>query len=360
MNIKYRKILFVFSLFAVLFTQSCSDDPEPIKPGTDGFFIVNEGGFGNGNASVSFYDRTTDQVTNDVFAAKNGRPLGDQAQSMTVFEGKGYILVQGSGKIEVIDADNYSSIATITEGIESPRYFVGISPAKAYVSDWGADGLTGTVKVIDLTSNAVTKTIPTGRGANRMLRLGNLLYVTNVGGYDNDNTVKVINTGSDAITATITVGDNPNSIQSDNSGNIWVAASGAMAYNEDWSIDEANSTKGTISKISPNNTEVFRLSVGEVIYGGPGNLSAAPDGETLYYTYKGAVYSMSSTATTLPTAPFISKNYYGFSVDPFNGNLIGTVAPNFSAAGSIEVLNASGTMLDTYTVGIAPNGVAFK
>lgn len=360
MNHKYRNVLVAFSLFAILFTQSCSDDPEPIKPGADGFFIVNEGGFGNGNTSVSFYDRATDQVTNDVFAAKNGRPLGDQAQSMTVFEGRGYIIVQGSGKIEVIDASDYSSIATISDNIESPRYFVGISSAKAYVSDWGADGITGTIKVIDLTSNTVTKTIPTGKGANRMLRTGNSLYVTNAGGYDKDNTVKVIDIGSDAITATITVGDNPNSIQRDNLGNIWVASSGATAYNNDWTIDEANSTKGTISKISPNNTEVLRLSVDEVTYGGPGNLSSSPDGKTLYYSYRGAVYSMSSTDTELPATPFISKNYYGFSVDPFNGNLIGTVVPNFSSAGSIEILDASGNVLDTHITGIAPNGVAFK
>jgi YVTN family beta-propeller protein len=360
MNFNYRKLLMLLSVFAILFVQSCSDDPEPVKPGTDGYFIMNEGGYGNGNTSISFYDRATDQMINDVFAVKNGRPLGDQAQSMTVFEGKGYIIVQGSGKIEVIDADDYSSLATITDNIESPRYFVAISSSKAYVSDWGADGVTGTVKVIDLNNNTVTKTIATGKGANRMLKVGNSVYVTNAGGFDKDNTIKVIDTGTDAVTTTITVGDNPSSIQQDNSGNFWVTSSGAVAYNDDWSIDEASSTKGSISKISSDNTETLRLELDEVIYGGPGNLSISPDGNTLYYLYNGALYSMSSSATALPSSPLASKGYYGLSVDPFNGNIIVTLAPNFSSAGSIEILDASGNLLDTHTVGIGPNGVAFK
>lgn len=361
MNTNYRKLLVLLSLFAIVFVQSCNDDdPEPVKPGADGFFVVNEGGFPNENTSISFYDREADELTNDIFFAVNGRNLGIQAQSMSVFEGKGYILVQGSGKIEVIDADDYTSVATITDDIENPRYFVGISSAKGYVSDWGADGITGTVKVIDLSTNEVTKTIPTGQGANRMLKIGNSVYVTNSGGYGNDNTVKIIDISSDAVTSTITVGDNPNSIQRDAGGNVWVASSGLVAYNPDWSIDETNSTKGSISKILSNNTESFRLEVSAVTYGGAGNLSISPDGQTLYYTFNGAVFSMTSSATTLPASPFLSKAYYGLSVNPFNGNIIGTLAPNFSSSGTIEVMDEGGNVLDTYTVGIGPNGVAFK
>lgn len=350
----------LLSLFTILMVQSCSDDPEPVKPGADGFFVVNEGGFGNGNTSISFYDRSTDQMINDVFSAKNGRPLGDQSQSMTVFEGKGYIVVQGSGKIEVIDADDYSSIATIDDDLPSPRYFVGISATKGYVSDWGADGLTGTVKVIDLTSYAVTKTIVTGKGANKMLKTGNFVYVTNAGGFGKDNAVTVIDTGGDEITATIPVGDNPNSIQRDPSGNIWIASGGAIAYNPDWSVDEAESTKGSISKITSTNTEEIRLPVDQLTFSGPGNLSISPDGKTIYYTYNGAVYSMSTSASTLPVTPFKAKSYYGLAVDSFNGNIIGCEAPNFSSAGSIDVMDESGNTIHSSSVGIAPNGCAFK
>lgn len=359
MNTHYRKLLVIISLFATVLIQSCSDDPNVAKPGEEGFFILNEGGFPNENASLSFYDRETNKVTNNVFASANGRPLGIQAQSLTVFEGKAYIIVQGSSKIEVIDADDYTSIATITDEIENPRYFLGISSTKGYVSDWGADGVTGTVKVIDLSTNEVTKSIPTGQGANRMLKVNNLVYVTNNGGYGFDNTVVIINSNTDEVGETITVGDNPNGILSDADGNLWVTSSGAIAYNEDWTVNEANSTKGAVSKIT-SNAEVLRLDMASVSYGGAGGLSISPDGKTIYYQFEGNIYSMSTSSTTLPTTAFATNFYYGFSVDPFTGNVIGTVAPNFSSAGSIEVLGSDGNLLETFTVGIGPNGCYFK
>ena len=361
MNLNYRKFLMLLSLFTIFIIQSCSDDdPDPIKPGAEGFFIVNEGGFGNTNTSISFYNQETDQITNDLFAAVNGRPLGDQAQSMAVHEGKGYIMVQGTGKIEVIDADEYNSIATITEDIESPRYFQGVSTTKAYVSDWGADGMTGTVKVIDLAANKVTKTIATGQGANKMLKVGNFVYVTNSGGYGADNTIKIIDTSSDAIAGSITVGDNPNSIVADAAGNFWVTSAGTIAYNADWSIDEENSTPGSLSKISGNNTETFRLEVDIITNATMSSLAISPDGRNLYYNFNGNVYKMSTSATSLPTTPFRAKGYYSIAVNPFNGNVIGCEAPNFSSAGSFDVIDENGVMLGTHIVGIAPNGCAFK
>ncbi len=355
-----RKLSTVVILSFLVFLQSCKSDTDPvIPPGTAGFFIVNEGGFGNGNSSLSYYDRKADVLTNNIFTTKNGRPLGDQAQSMTIFEKRGYIVVQNSGKIEVIDADNFSSLASVTN-LPSPRYFIGISSTKGYLSDWGVDGVTGTVKVINLATLEVTKTIQTGKGANRMLKVNNLVYVANSGGFDKDNTVKVIDSNTDAIVATITTGDNPNSLQRDKDGNIWVASSGYIVYDDDFSINETASTKGSISKISSSNTEILRLTVGQVSYSSPSNLVIAPDGTSLYYTYEDAIYLMPTTATALPSAPLKSKSYYGLAIDPTNGMIIGCSAPNYSSAGSIDIFDNGGTVLATYTSGIAPNGVAFK
>ncbi len=355
----FRSLGVLVVLAVMIFIQSCSDDPTPIKPGESGFFIVNEGAWGNSNTSLSYYDRKTDEVVNDlIFNIEH--PLGDQSQSMTIFEGRGYIVVQNSSKIEVIDVNSFTYVTSITEELPSPRYFVGVSSTKAYVSDWGVDGVTGTVKVIDLTTNKVTKTISTGSGANQMLKVGSQVYVTNSGGYGNDNTVKVIDTNTDAIVKTITIGDKPNSIQLDKDGNIWVASSGATAYEEDWvTVDEENSTFGSISKINSSNEETLRLTV-DKIKGNPSNLTISPDGTTLYYTYDGGLYSLSTSATSLPATVFKNKSYYGLAVDPFNGNVIGCYAPNFSSSGSIDVYDASGTLIKTSTVGIGPNGCAFK
>jgi YVTN family beta-propeller protein len=361
-----KNILHILSCFVLTISlvviSGCGPDPNPNAPvGTDGFYIVNEGAFNNNNASLSFYDRDKDEVTNDVFQAKNGRALGDQAQSMTIHEGKGYIVVQNSGKIEVIDIQNNASLRTITDGIESPRYFIGIDATKGYVSDWGSDGLTGSVKVVDLASMAVTKTIPTGHGPNRFLNIGSRLYIANSGGYGKDNSVKVIDVTKDQVIATIIVRDNPNSLEVDKDGNIWVASSGNLVYNQDYSINESLSTKSALTKLKGSDLgELVKFEFNEFTFSPLSNLVINADRNVVYYNYNGAVYSLATDASQLSSQPFINKSYYGLAVDPITDNVIGTLAPTFSAAGKIEVYGSDGMLKNSYDVGIAPNGCAFK
>lgn len=361
MKTKFLPFVLRSLLVGILFVFAACDPDSGVETpvGADGFFVVNEGGFGNGNSSLSFYDRKTDVLTNNVFASKNGRPLGDQAQSMAVFEGKGYIVVQNSGKVEVIDAADFSSVKTITEGLESPRYFIGVSSTKGYVSDWGADGVTGMIKVINLENLTVTKTVAIGKGPNRFLKKDNFVYVTNAGGFAKDNTVKVLDINTDAVVKTITVGDNPNSLQVDRDGNIWVASGGQLEYNSDWTINETKSSKASLSKIA-NDAEVLRLTFSKVTYDGLGQLAISPEGDRLYYNFDGAVYAMATTATALPANSFINVSYYGLAVDPFNGNVIGGLAPNFSSAGKADIYDNTGKLLKSFVVGIAPNSCAFK
>lgn len=357
----FKRVLFGLLVAASSFLGACSDDDSVVPlAGQEGFFVVNEGAFLNGDASLSYFDKSTNKMINDIFLDNAGKPLGDQAQSMSVYNGRGYIVVQNSVKIEVINADDFSHLGTVTaeNGVESPRYFLGIDANKAYVSDWGEDKLTGAVKVLDLTSLEVTKTIPTGKGANRMLLTGNKVYVANNGGYGYDNTVAVIDANSDELITKITVGDNPSSIQIDKNGSIWIAGSGKTVYNADYSVDEANSTPAFLAKIV--NDEVVMKLEAAGIYEGLGNLVMNSAGDQLYFNHKGAVYKMSVEATELPTAPFIDKSFYGLSVDPSTDNLIGTEVPNFSSAGTVYRYSDTGELIDKYTAGIAPNGCAFK
>jgi YVTN family beta-propeller protein len=345
----------------MFFFASCdSNEPETPPVGSAGFFVVNEGAFNNSNASLSFYDRQTETVTNNIFATANNRPLGDQVQSMTVWEEKGYIVVQNSQKVEVIDANTFQTITTITEGISSPRYFVGVTAQKGYLSDWGADGLTGTVKVIDLQQNRVTKSIAVGKGANRMLVAGSEVFVTNNGGFGNDNTVVVLDATTDAVKRTITTADNPNSVVQDQAGNIWIACSGKLVFDANFQLVAAQSTPGAIVKLDPTGRELLRLSVDRVSFSGPNQLNTSPDRRTIYYTYQGGVWALGSASTALPASPLIAKAFYGLAVDPLTGVIIGCVAPNFSSSGSIEFYSPAGELQRTLGVGIGPNGCTFK
>lgn len=353
-----KTILQSLAFFGVLLFTSCSDDEPTLDTSLNGFFIVNEGAFGNSNTSLSYFNEDNMEVSNNVFQAVNSRPLGDQSQSMTVFEGNGYIVVQNSGKVEVIDAKEYTSITTIEDDVESPRYFIGASSTKGYLSDWGSDGFTGTVKVVDLTSYAVTKTISTGAGANQMVIVGDRLYVANSGGWGTDNRVIIIDTNSDEVIDEIPVGSNPRNLVVDSQDNLWVLSAGAFAFDNEFNLIEEESTPSSLSKIT-GGQQVFKLDFPNITFSNANNLNINPAGNTLYFTYEGAVYQMQTSAESLPTQSFIDKSLYGFSVDQESGQLIGLEAPDFSSSGNMIFYDANGNETATYAVGIGPNGCAF-
>ena len=75
--------------------------------GARGLFVVNEGNFNGGNASLTYYDPATCEAAQEVFRRANGMLLGDTAQSMTVHEGTGWIVVNNSGAIYAIDLETF-------------------------------------------------------------------------------------------------------------------------------------------------------------------------------------------------------------------------------------------------------------
>src|SRR5512142_3246030 len=107
------------ALGIVLFFAGCEKDNNSTVQGkfSKGIFVVNEGNFTHGNASISFYDRDSMKVTNDLFSKVNSRPLGDVSQSMAEHNGKYYIVVNNSSKVEIVDKNDFTSTGTIT-GLE--------------------------------------------------------------------------------------------------------------------------------------------------------------------------------------------------------------------------------------------------
>ena len=66
------------------------------------------------------------------FLKCNGRPLGDVPNSMIINGYLAYIVVNNSGKIEVINRNSLESVATIN-GLISPRNMAVVNDNKAYV-----------------------------------------------------------------------------------------------------------------------------------------------------------------------------------------------------------------------------------
>src|SRR5690606_19043542 len=80
----------------------------------------------------------------------------------------------------------------------------------------------------------------------------------------------------------------------------------------------------------------------------------------LYYSYQGAVYEVPVSATSLSTTPIITRYFYGIGIDPTDNNIYGADAGNFSSNGKVIRYNTSGTALDSFQVGVGPNGFIFR
>jgi YVTN family beta-propeller protein len=193
-----------------------------------------------------------------------------------------------------------------------------------------------------------------------MLLRDGKVYVANSGGFDNDNSISVIDTSNDTVIKTIKVGENPNSLQFDKDGNLWVASAGMFVYNEDYTINEESSTKSTISKIA-NDEEIARFDIERIVYPGVAHLNINNTGDNLYYLFGGQIFSMPVSATVTPASALISDKYfYGLAVDPFNDDVIACEAPDFSSPGRVYTYREGAEVFKVVEVGIAPNGVAFK
>ena len=106
-------------------TVVVSDPIVENSPSIEKVYIVNEGGFGIGNGSVSYYDVMADTVYNNIYQTANGVPLGDVVQSVFVHGDTTYICVNNSNKVEVVKTSTFESIAQIE--VANPRYAVAIN-----------------------------------------------------------------------------------------------------------------------------------------------------------------------------------------------------------------------------------------
>lgn len=103
-----------FLLVAGLALAGCKKDddtpPSGVVTGGKTVFVVNEGNYLQGNAAITRFNKDTRAVDRDLFkAANNNAPLGDVAQSMTIKDTKGYIVVNNSNKVVVVNVATLSS-----------------------------------------------------------------------------------------------------------------------------------------------------------------------------------------------------------------------------------------------------------
>jgi hypothetical protein len=329
---------------------SCKKEPvkeEPASPPPSGFqpgagiFITNEGNFSFGNSKISYYNFSNASVAADVFQPANSRPLGDVCQSMRVINGKGYIVVNNSGKIEIVNMNTFSSIGTIT-GFTSPRYILNVNSSKAYVTDL----FSNSIKIVDLNTGMISGSIPCSGWTEQLVKYGDKVFVTN----QDKGKLFVINSLTDVIIDSIPVSKGANSLVLDKNNKLWVLCSG----------ESASSLNGALYKIDPS-SNVIEKSFSFPSTESPWRLTSNGSADTLYYLNKGIcrMWTGSSALSATAIVPDDGRNFYALGIDPATSNIYVADAIDYVQSGKIYVYNANGSAKTSFLAGIIPGDFIF-
>ena len=346
-----KYLLFLFLLCA--FLVSCTDKPEGIEPPkgdiSKGVFIINEGTFTFGNASLSLYNPDSQKVENDIFNRINNRPIGDVFQSMTLYNDKYFCVVNNMQKIEVLNSKTLKTEAVI-EGMNAPRYFLPINTSKAYVTDLYAKGIWVVnpvtyqlLKKIDYHANIDTAL---NAWTEQMALHYNEVFVC----APRQKEVVVINTNNDEIVKTIPLQAQPQWIQKDKNNNIWVLCDG--------SIDNKNSY---LYCINPETKNILKSLMFDSKTTAVSELKINAAGDVLYYIYKD-VYKISIDDNSVSQTSVIqadSKLFYGLGIDPQNSEIYVSDAVDNIQPGYVFRYSATGELKHQFQVGVSPGEFLF-
>jgi hypothetical protein len=317
----------------------------------NGILVSNEGPFSNGTGTVTFISEDLSVVNNGIYKMTNDEDLGNVVQSIGFTENEAFIVANVSNKINVVNRYTFEKIASITDGLNNPRYFIEAN-GKGYVTNWGdtADETDDFVAIINLQNYTVEGTISVILGPEAILAKDNTVYVAHQGAWGQNNKVSVINTTSNELIKTLTVGDVPNSMQLDASGNLWVLASGKPAYTGD-------ETAGVLTKINTGTNEVDNSFQFETTQH-PSSLNL--DAGILYYRLGDTVFEQSLSATSLNMETVLEGvSFYTMVVN--NGRLYGTDAGDYASNGTLTVYDLNTELtIKALTVGIIPGGIYFN
>ena len=352
-----RVLTLILGLFVCLLLQGCMKwdyvEEESFNFTSPGVFILCEGNFQYGNATLSYYDPVAEEVENEVFARANGMRLGDVAQSMTAFGGKGWIVVNNSHVVFAIDLDTFREKGRI-DNLPAPRHILFVDSRKAYVSQiWDSRifivdpskyEITGTIEVPDMDmANGSTE---------QMVRLGRYVYCTC---WSYQNRIIKIDTQSDEVVGQLSVGIQPRWLSSDADGKLWVLTDGGYDGSP-YGYESPSLMR--IDGETLTEERRFYFERGSV----PNSLTVSADGRDVYWI-NGGVYRMGIDSRSLPTAPVIESRqtkFYGLSISPHNGDIYVADAIDYQQQGMVYRYSSEGVLKDEFYVGVTPGGFCWK
>lgn len=343
----FKKYLVALIAGSFLFVSCNNDDDNNGVAGdyANGVIILNEGNSSVSTASVSFLgnDGTVEQ---DIYRTVNptAPALGTYLQALFFDGDKAFIISGSSNKVTVVNRYTFQFIASIDTNLSAPRYGTVVN-GKAYVTNMAAwDSNTDDfITVINLADYSTSK-IELGKNTEKIISENGKLYISN-GYYGTGTTVTVYNPATNTTEATIELGDSPEAI-AEEEGVLYVLGGTTLKR-----INLAtNQVNGSLDLPSGVTYSAKNLVI---------------EDHKLYFTAGTSVYTMALNATAVPTTPLFTYNstsawggMYGFNVE--DDKIYVAEGGDFASDSEVYTYSLSGTKLNTYTVGVGPNGFYFN
>ncbi|MGN1375422.1 MAG: YncE family protein [Prevotella sp.] len=370
-----KKILSFAVLAMCMFTfTACNDDDHASWSAdninsSNGVFIINSGNLSSGiSGSVSYYDYNAGSTVLKAFENVNGRALGSTVNDAVVYGSKMYIIVTGENTIEVVNKNTMKSIKQIktldamgSDKGDKPRHGCAKNGV-VYITTFS-----GYVAAIDTTSLTVTRTYQAGSYPEGITVDESFLYVAN-SDYGNGQNPSIsiidIETGQYGLVKHELI-TNP----------IKLALIGESLYILDSGLYDASWNQiGAGVKVIKNGEvsnviDATMMAVkGNILYtvNAPYSYPAVTPTYTAYNTQTG-------TKTTLSLKDSQSNDMTPFSpaeigADPITGNIFiasysknpDTGKANYKENGYVNVYDATGKFLKSFTTGVGPNSIVFN
>jgi len=318
--------MFKSAIQVVILAVICYSCKPPVKE-TDplpdlhnsGIYIVNEGNFMSGNGSVSFYDSTTNKVTQDLFFLKNNKAAGDVCQSLSFYKNQFYLVVNNSSKIELMNED-FINTKTIS-GLTSPRYIAFAPNQKGYITDLYAKG----VSVLNTKTETIEKKISINYWTEEIIEYSDTLYVTSPA----SKYVYLIDSKTDMLKDSIDIGFGSSSITIDGNNLLWVLCDGR----------QTNSILPSLKCINPINRQIVRTIEAADYSSFASKIKYNPIDKHIYWIDAG-IYALNTNLVNAAKVLAIDskgRNFYGLGINNNTGDIIVSNAGDFSQRSTIYV-----------------------
>lgn len=336
MNRQNLLILFLIITFGIM---GCSDSNDADELDFN-VLVLNQGQFGNGNASITAWNTSTSEGEQEYFRQNTNRPLGDVAQSARIIEDDLVIVVNNSHKLEIVDPVTFESKQTVSfEDGTSPRY-VQEAGDLIFVTTFSDD-------VLVLNSDyEVIERLEIGARTEGIGLVDNRIIVAEsfFADFSSASHLSVINTSTFEVEERIELRSGPSAVFVDSESKIWVTTSGDFG--------EDNGAVYVLDGTTFEQIEVIELG------SSAGAFTVSEAQGMAFISGGGQVRSIDLTTYELGEVT-IEKGYYGLGFRIQDGQLFAADAKDFTQAGSVSVYDLTGSKIEEFDTGIAPGAFFF-